>query len=112
MRKTPLEEKIEAMASSFEKLVDLLLKIPDNFDKSLSRLSAKIDHLDEKIADLSLKVNQSKERVIEENTKTQPPPPNPKLKVPRTHPSDSQVNPRVALMDELKSKFEKMKKGC
>jgi len=102
-RKTPLEEKIDALANAFETLVELVLEIPKNFDKKLSNMYQKLIDLEIKIDNLKSGSNVIKKRESRQIITPQPPPPSPSDVPPKNKtPIQSTGNAYRDLVNEFK----------
>ncbi len=100
-KKTPLEEKIDALADSFETIVDLMLEHSRTIDGKIDALNARVTELEERIKTLNQgKESPSKENVSKANLINSP-------KLISTQPSNS----RQDLISELKKMFELREKG-
>ncbi len=103
-KKTPLEERIDALADSFETIVDLMIEHSQTIDRKVDVLNARVIELEEKVKNLTV----AKESPLKENisSATKPPLIN-STKIMSTHPTNS----RQELISELKKMFELREKG-
>lgn len=111
-RKTPFEEKVDSLAKGFEILVELILKIPEEFDEKFFKLLQKVDGLESKITELNrlIEITKNQEQTIENVPQPPPSPPPSKKRVLKTNSSSSTGSVRGDLIKELKDMFEHQKK--
>jgi len=98
-KKTPLEEKIDALSDSFEKIVDIFVRMAESFDQKVLGLNQKITMLLDKIQQMYGEMNslQHEKNTINEHSIVLLPPANPPKKVQESQkPSvKAQVNPNT-----------------
>ncbi|MHA1195369.1 MAG: hypothetical protein ACTSRH_04580 [Promethearchaeota archaeon] len=91
-KKSPLEEKVNAFGDIVEKMMTMILRIPDLVDQSISTLNERISNLESKINAINNEINQLKVRqssvtpAVTGNS-------NPNLATPATSPPPSNVPP-------------------
>ena len=110
-KKTPLEEKIDALSDSFEKIVGIFVQMAESFDQKVSGLNQKITMLLDKIQQMygemdSLQnhsVNNSEQGVV------LPPPANPPKRTQEVQNPSVKTNNRRELINELEDLFRKRK---
>lgn len=109
-KKTPLEEKIDALSDSFEKIVELFIKMAESFDFKVTSLDEKVSQLIENLNKVNIDFHAIKESSI--NPEKPLPPPNnpPTIPQKKTEPKKT-GNVRRDLINELKHYFDKQQKG-
>ena len=102
-KKTPLEEKIEALGKTFEKIVYDILEMSESYDKKLLELTKRIEILE-------VNFNKTEQCFSDSFTKEKlkPPQDNPPSIPPKvTHTQTTPSNLRGDIIRELKEMFEK-----
>jgi len=117
----PLKERVEGLADVIEKIMAIVLKIPEMTDNSIGILNSRIVSLESRLSSIESKLSDmtSKGVVIPGMAPSgSPPPPPPPGKPgappppPGKAPAQAAANPmslRGSIMDELKSLFSKRK---
>ncbi len=110
-KKTPLEEKIDALSDSFEKIVDIFVKMAESFDQKVSGLNQKIMMLLDKMQQMYGDMNslQQDKNNTSEHSVVLPPPANPPKINREINKNPSKMSDRRELIDELEKFFEKSK---
>jgi len=126
-RKAPLEEKLNAFGDIIEKIMSIVLRIPDLVDQSLGSVNEKVSNLQNQINSLNNQITsfQSKSGIAPATTPgpsapavrapggppgaPPPPPPGGPPGAPRGPSPASPVSLRGAIMGELKQLFAKRK---
>ena len=121
-RKAPLEEKLNAFGDIVEKIMTIVLKIPDLVDQSIQTVSSKVTTLENQLNNLNRDYNAFKSRsgAVSPTTSVPggplggppPPPPGGPPGGPPPGPSRpaSPQSLRGAIMGELKELFSKRKR--
>ena len=113
-REAPLREKVDGLSDIIEKMMMLIMSIPDNVDRLFTNINDKITNIDKKINDLdgkiaNLKVAPAASLATNSSTPISspgapPPPPG----APPTPPRPANpVSLRSSIMGELKELFKK-----
>jgi hypothetical protein len=132
-RKAPMEEKLSAFGDIVEKIMQIVLKIPDLVDVSLNDINSKVDNLQNQLSAINQDITTLKSRPAAGPaaaapatsgapggppggpTRSPPPPPGAPPGGPKPGPAParpaSPVSLRGAIMGELKSLFSKRRQG-
>ncbi len=129
-RKAPMEEKLSAFGDIVEKIMQIVLKIPDLVDVSLNDINSKVDNLQNQLSAINQDITTLKSRPAAGPavaaaaapggppggpTRSPPPPPGAPPGGPKPGPAParpaSPVSLRGAIMGELKSLFSKRRSG-
>jgi hypothetical protein len=135
-RKAPMEEKLSAFGDIVEKIMQIVLKIPDLVDVSLQDINSKISNLQNQLSGINQDITTLKSRPAAGPaavatapaavaaapggppggpTRSPPPPPGAPPGGPKPGPAParpaSPVSLRGAIMGELKSLFSKRRQG-
>ena len=134
-RKAPMEEKISAFGDIIEKIMQIVLKIPDLVDNSLNDINSKVSNLQNQLTSINSDISTLKSRPAAGPApsapgapsggppggppRSPPPPPGAPPGGPRPAPGPapgparpaSPVSLRGAIMGELKSLFAKRRSG-
>lgn len=119
-REAPLREKVDGLSEIIEKMMMLIMSIPDNVDRLFTNINDKITNIDKKINGLegkiaNLKVGPAASEGANSSTPiaspgAPPPPPGapPRPGAPPTPPRPANpVSLRSSIMGELKELFKK-----
>jgi hypothetical protein len=119
-REAPLREKVDGLSDIIEKMMMLIMSIPDNVDRLFANINDKITNIDKKINDLDGKIANLKvapAAPLAANSSAPiaspgvpPPPPGapPRPGAPPTPPRPANpVSLRSSIMGELKELFKK-----
>ncbi|MHA1146815.1 MAG: hypothetical protein ACTSR8_01065 [Promethearchaeota archaeon] len=103
-KKTPLEQKIDAIADSFQAIIEIFLQMAESFDNKVIDIENKLSNLISKVD--TIQINSSSQNLVhipEKKEKNPLPPPTnpPKISVQQSG------NVRRDLIEELTSYFEK-----
>ncbi|TFF63634.1 MAG: hypothetical protein EU521_00870 [Promethearchaeota archaeon] len=111
-KKTPLEEKIDALGESFETIVESFIKISESYDQKVNQLNSKVDFLINKFKNLSQTFDSVKEKEITSpiNTSPKPPPDNPPKILKKKATFGPNPSDKTAVINELKTLFDNQKK--
>ena len=110
-KKTPLEEKIDALSDSFEKIVGIFVKMAESFDQKVSGLNQKITMLLDKIQQMHGEMNslQKRKTTSSEQGVVLPPLANPPKTTQDVKKLPLNTNNRMELINELEDLFRKRK---
>jgi len=114
-KKAPIDEKLNAFGDIIEKIMQIVLKIPDLVDITIQDVNSQISNLQSQIGGMNQEITALKARPVavagpatSGAPGAPPPPPGPGPK-PAPARSASPVSLRGAIMGELKSLFNKRK---
>ncbi len=108
VKKTPLEYKVDALGDAFERLVEVVLKIPDSFDVKILKIMETIGNLEDKLNSIENAMLGLKTKKTPSNATPKPPPPSPSDLKKNVQPV--QGNPRRDIVRELNEIFKERKK--
>ena len=110
-RKTPLEEKIDTLTNSFERIIELFLEMAESFDSKVTNMDDKLNHLIINIKEMYSQINSVKDLNNNEKRSDMPlPPPDNPPKISQQKRLETSSNPRKDLIKELEEYFKKAKK--
>ena len=113
MREAPLREQVEGLSDVIEKMMMLIMSIPDQVDKMVADLNSQINGLHSKIASLESRIAAGATAAPAPGAPSAggvgpgAPPPPPSAPAPRPQAPANPISLRSSIMGELKELFKK-----
>ncbi|MFX0072776.1 MAG: hypothetical protein ACFFAO_16970 [Candidatus Hermodarchaeota archaeon] len=106
-----MEEKIDTLSDSFERIVEIFVKMAESFDQKVAGLNLKMTMLLENIQKIYNEMYSKNEykASTREQSVVVPPPANPPKTVQKTQTRPSNASNRRELINELETLFNKRK---